>query len=142
MDACPLIATKLRKTSELLEQDAVGVTFLAVSVDPDRDSVGAARSFAAQFGPPKSWYFLTGPKAELEPVWRNYNVGVFETEQLDEANHPETMIAHGASVMIIDSDGAQRLVYGPDFDPDDLAADLRLLMGADAVVPSIPFSLQ
>lgn len=135
-DVCPTTADKLRVTYDLLGKDAAGLTFMAVSVDPARDTVEQARDFAEGHGPPQGWYFLTGTREQLEPVWKDYHVGVIAPDRTDGSAVEE--IAHAAPVFVVDSEGYRRLSYDPSFDPAQMADDLRLLLWASGDSATFP----
>lgn len=47
------------------------VSFISITVDPDRDSVQALKKYAKQFTPPGvKWMFLTGDTAQVYPLAR------------------------------------------------------------------------
>ncbi|MFQ5848618.1 MAG: SCO family protein [Candidatus Methylomirabilales bacterium] len=119
-DLCPLLTAKLRTSVESLADLAPRVAFLAVTVDPERDTMERVRAYSAQHGMLHRWHFLIGRSEDLRPIWEYYWVGkVWKTEKGD--------VMHQAPVHLIDGEGQVRVVYGSTFRPADLAHDIRAL---------------
>jgi protein SCO1/2 len=100
------------------------VTFLAVTVDPERDTVGRLHEYSVQYKMLDKWRFLTGSKAELEPLWQYYWVGEVHTVESGES---APVVEHTAPIHVI-ATGQVQVVYGSTFQASDLAHDLRLLL--------------
>jgi len=130
-DSCPLIAWKLRQTHERLGTTARRVALVAVSVDPGGDTPDAVRSFLSAHHLTGNVSYLSGPAAELKRVWAYYYVGsdaqagTPKTEA--RSPRPSDVVGHTATVYVIDADGNLRVILPTDFDPEDLAADLKML---------------
>ena len=73
-DICPLTASNIREAYELLESDAEEFAMVAISVDPERDTVEEALAFSQHWQMADRWDFLTGQRAELERIWRAYYI--------------------------------------------------------------------
>ena len=73
-DICPLTTSNIREAYELLESDAEGLAMVAVSVDPEGDTVEEALAFSQHWRMADRWDFLTGQRAELERIWRAYYI--------------------------------------------------------------------
>ena len=73
-DICPLTTSNIREAYELLESDAEELAMVAVSVDPERDTVEEALDFSQHWQMADRWDFLTGQRAELERIWRAYYI--------------------------------------------------------------------
>ena len=69
-DACPLMTQKLIQARNLMV-DAIkdDVWFVSVSIDPERDTPEAMKTFAERQGVDESrWLFLTGSKENLDTI--------------------------------------------------------------------------
>ncbi len=121
-DVCPLIADHLRITSEQLGSASDKVAYVAVSVDPEHDTPAAIRTFDGQHHLNGMLIYLNGSREQLQQVWANYYVA----SQVI-ADGPEG-IAHSSRVVVIDKAGNQRANLGSDFDPGDLAFNIRVLL--------------
>ena len=71
-DICPLTTSNIREAYELLESDVEELAMIAVSVDPERDTVEETLAFSEHWQMTERWDFLTGQRAELERIWRAY----------------------------------------------------------------------
>ncbi len=121
-DICPLIASKLGRGYDLLGPQAKQVDFVAISVAPEEDTPAAIAGFSQKNGMDGKWLYLNGTRAQLEPVWKAYYV---------EAQPPapaSTEVDHSSRVVLIDRAGRERVNLDPDFDPNDLVHDVKLLL--------------
>jgi protein SCO1/2 len=132
-DVCPLIADHMRITRELLGPAAAHAAFVAVSVDPNGDTPAAIRTFLAKHRVEGILTYLHGSFAQLKPIWAHYYVGS-DAKQVNpqaagaSAPTPE-QLNHTAIVYVIDPQGKIRAFLGGNFDPHDLATDIRALAG-------------
>lgn len=71
-DACPLITRTLGEVKDRLEASGAGkVTFVSISIDPERDPPEALKAFARQHNANRAdWIFLTGAKKNVEHIVR------------------------------------------------------------------------
>ena len=118
-DVCPLTATRFRASQTELQGDASRVTFIAVSVDPDRDTPQAVQVFSAAHGLTSNWHYLVGGRAQLAPVWAAYGIGV---------QAGSTTVTHNDAVYLIDARGRERVLLHSDDLARDLTNDLRALL--------------
>ena len=118
-DVCPLTATQFRAAQTDLQGDAGRVTFIAVSVDPDRDTPAAVQEFSTTHGPASNWHYLVGGRAQLSPVWAAYGIGV---------QAGSTTVTHNDAVYLIDTRGRERVLLHSEDLATDLANDLRALL--------------
>lgn len=146
-DLCPLTTAKLKEAHRLLGKDAARVAFVAMTVDPERDTPERVRVYSQGFDMLDKWEFLVGSEAQLRPLWQGYWAGeprkvvldregnvvpcdqpTLSTEEKGTACGAEYAVEHGAPVHIIDQKGWGRVVYGSTFLPAELAHDIRLLL--------------
>jgi len=118
-DVCPLTATGFRAAQTELQGDASRVTFIAVSVDPDRDTPKAVQDFSTAHGLAANWYYLVGGRAQLSPVWAAYGIGL---------QAGSTTVTHNDAVYLIDARGRERVLLHSEDLARDLANDLRALL--------------
>ena len=114
-DECPLTMAHLKLALESLGDRAKDVQVVMVSTDPVRDTPQALKDFMEHFNP--SFLGLTGTPAELQKAWKDYGVTV-------EAGG-ET---HSTFLYVIDPSGNVRETFLPDTEPNDIAADVGLLL--------------
>ena len=154
-DVCPVTTETLRRTHQLLGDDTARVEFVAISVDPGRDSVERAYLYSEEKDMLDRWHFLVGDEDQLEPVWRSYwldpirDVGDRKGDTQDDHNDGEAtgatsaaqadaikdsiantyLISHTAPVFLIDQEGYRRVLFTNLFlDPHPLLHDIRLLI--------------
>jgi protein SCO1/2 len=118
-DVCPLTATRFRSAQTELQGDASRVTFIAVSVDPDRDTPQAVQAFSSAHGLSSNWFYLVGGRAQLSPVWASYGIGV---------QAGSTAVTHNDAVYLIDARGRERVLLHSEELATDLTSDLRALL--------------
>ena len=118
-DVCPLTATRFRSAQMDLQGDASRVTFIAVSVDPERDTPTATQVFSAAHGLATNWFYLVGARAQLAPVWAAYGIGV---------QPGSSTVTHNDAVYLIDARGRERVLLHSDDLANDLVGDLRALL--------------
>ena len=149
-DVCPLTTETLRQAQRLLGDDASQVKFLAVSVDPERDTVGRAYQYSLEKGMLSKWHYLVGTREELAPVWSHYwldpNRSVAGHEDASTGDESEGsaadgkpsgenadtdgyFVSHAAPVFLIDREGDRRVIFTDlSLDPSPLIHDIRLLL--------------
>jgi protein SCO1/2 len=114
---CTLIAQQIRGALDELPRP---VPVLIVSADPAGDTPAAVRSFLAATSLSGRVYYLTGSPAALRLLWRAYNVKPAAAGAAAFTSH--------ATVVLVDSQGRQRVVYGPEqLTPEALAHDVGKL---------------
>ena len=122
VDICPVIAAKLSQVYDQLGDDVPQVVFVAVSVSPEDDTPASIYEFSQRFHMERRWIYLNGSRAELQSVWQAYYLYIATPVP------PNTQVGHQTRVVLIDRAGRQRLHFSQDFDPDDLAHDLQILI--------------
>lgn len=115
-DTCPLTAQQIRGALDDLDANE-RPEVIAISVDPRGDTPLHVKRFLVKQGLAGRMRYLTGTRAQLEPVWRGYGV------------RPQGEgFEHTAATVIVDGDGRQRLGYLTEhLTPEALVADLRAL---------------
>jgi protein SCO1/2 len=123
-DLCPVVAAKVHTAYSLLRPNEARPVFLAVSVDPEHDTPASAAKFNREHRTGGEIDWLLGSRAELERVWKAWNV-VPQPEKKD----PE-VIEHSADIYGVGADGEVHVLYPPEFKPPLLARDVQTLAGA------------
>ncbi|HEY5045393.1 MAG TPA: SCO family protein [Solirubrobacteraceae bacterium] len=120
---CPLVAQQIRGAlDELGGAGGHPIPTLIVSADPAADTPAAVRRFLGEAALTGRVEYLTGARAQLQPIWRAYNV---VPAQLGNANSP-----HPAAVLVIDRGGQERDLFQVEqLTPEALAHDIRKLQG-------------
>jgi protein SCO1/2 len=121
-DVCPLTAQNLSAAVRLLGHKANDVRVLAVSVDPRGDTPKSVRHFVRSHRLVRQFHYLTGSKAQLEPVWRVYGVTPVQRGKGD--------LDHTLYTVLADGSGKARVLYDATATPANVAHDLRLLLAS------------
>jgi protein SCO1/2 len=102
------------------------VFFVAVTVDPQRDTPEVLKRYAQAHGADLAgWAFLTGAAAEIQQVTRRYGIYTRKTPLGD--------VDHTFLTSLIDQRGILRVQYtGVRFDPEELRRDLQSLVQEEA----------
>lgn len=122
-DTCPLLTAKLVGVGRRLAPGESGrVRFVAITVDPERDTPEVLRRYADGHGARgPTWAFLTGAPVEIADVARRYGIFARKTGGGD--------VDHTFLTSIIDAGGTLRVQYlGVRFDPDEFLGDLRSVL--------------
>ena len=152
-DICPVVTSQLRDAHEMLGSVADEVVFVAISVDPERDSVEAARAFSESWEMTDNWVFLVGDEEELSPIWKAYYldpaINAQSREDSDDGHAEDVstqttqrggvsalrqdiknryLVIHSTPVYLIDREGIMRVVSTPPLDIESLIHDIKLLV--------------
>ena len=149
-DICPIVTSHLRETYRMLGDDSRQVAFVAISVDPERDTVQRAHDYSEEWGMLEKWAYLVGDAEQLSSLWRAYYIGPAVDERVrndqreaaahSDVPHPASVeelgqniaarytVTHSAPVYLIDREGRMRVLFTLPFDPSALAHDVRLLL--------------
>lgn len=118
-DVCPLTASRFRATQTDLGIDASRAIFIAVSVDPDRDTPRATQDFSAAHDLRANWFYLVGARPQLAPVWAAYGIGV---------QAGSSTVTHNDAVYLIDRNGRERVLMHSEDLAASLTANVRALL--------------
>ena len=120
-------------------------SIIAISVDPERDTVERAHEYSAQYGMLGDWAYLVGDQDELSRIWDAYYVSPaprqgdkLEADPLQQDGSIDDLldligaaytVDHQAPVYVIDREGMMRSLFTLPFSPEDIASDVRALLG-------------
>ena len=147
-DICPALTSRLQKTHQMLGDDADQVAFVAVSVDPGRDTVERAYTYSQDWDMLHKWAFLTGDEQQLSTIWASYYIDPSIDQAKEgraDAAHTDASqqgavdaraqavaaryeVNHSAPVYVIDRRGLMRVLFTPPLDTDGLVHDIRALL--------------
>src|SRR5215831_7668146 len=119
-DTCPLLTAKLAEVGKRMGKDfGAKIVFVAITVDPERDTPDVLRSYAQAHGASAAgWAFLTGTPEEIKDVAQRYGVFARKTDRGD--------VDHTFLTSLVDRTGTLRVQYmGVRFDPDEMLGVLR-----------------
>ena len=126
-DVCPTTLANVANVLSGLGDAAKHVSFLFVTVDPNRDSASVLADYVQNFGPEVEG--LRGTPDQLAALARRYRVVYSVTPE--SPGHPYE-VTHGSAIYVFDASGAARLVVTSlsSGQPDipGVTADLRQLI--------------
>jgi protein SCO1 len=94
---CPKTTATLREMQRLLGGRVGGDIFMySITVDPEHDTPAALRAYARETGATAGWLFLTGDRADVNRVRRNF--GDDPSLTFDQSNHLN-LIAYGVEAL-------------------------------------------
>lgn len=123
-DVCPTTLAEFKQVHESLGEQAGQVEFLFVTVDPERDTVERLAAYLPTFG--AGIRGLTGTSADLEPVWKGYNIYVNKVESDSAAGY---LMEHSTRTYAIDREGNIRVTYLFGTEPGSILRDTQYLLG-------------
>jgi protein SCO1/2 len=118
VDECPLALAHIKLARELLGESAEAVQVVLVSTDPVRDTPMALKDYLAKFDP--SYVGITGSFVDLQKIWDGYGVEVLDGGE-----------THTSLIYVVDRQGNLRLRMAADTSPEDMAADLKILLASE-----------
>lgn len=115
-DTCLPTTHLLKNLSIMLDSDfESNVTFLSISLDPDRDTPEMLSFFTSQNN--VSWPHLTGSRDSLKPVWDDFEMWVSNEPSNSDSRHGDTHpdedynVIHTQAIFILDKDLIKRSVF-------------------------------
>jgi protein SCO1/2 len=114
-DECPLTMAHIKQALEMLGDQAQNVQVVMISTDPVRDTPEALGNFLGAFNP--TFIGIPGTSEELAKIYKDYGVTVLDGGE-----------THSSYTYVIDQNGNLRLTFNPDTQPDDITADLKILL--------------
>ena len=120
---CPILAPMMSFVQDQLGRDfGAKISFVSITVDPERDTAEVLRQYAQSFGANfAGWSFLTGTPEAIRDVTRRYGVYASKTANDD--------VEHTFLTSIVDPHGILRVQYlGVRFDPEEFRRDLLSLL--------------
>ena len=133
-DACPMLTSNLAQVQKKLKNDGLlgsKVTLVSLSVDPQHDTPGVLREYAAQYGADtQSWRFLTGSWDDVFSVVADFKVGVKTPAPPADAPVPGgNEITHTTRLVLVDPQGQVRgYPEGGEQSPDQLVAAVKAVL--------------
>jgi protein SCO1/2 len=123
-DVCPATAAQMKWVFDQLGENAVGINFIFVSIDPGRDTPELIERFLSRFNP--TFIGLYGDQTNLNPIKQAYGV----LAEIDPGSSgTDYLITHTARIFLIDQNKYLRTGYPFATPPEDILSDLKHLLG-------------
>ena len=120
-DECPLITNRIQEANYDLGDDAKEVRFVAVSLDPERDSSAAIKAYLKTHEVEGVLTYLKGSREQLAAIWKAYFIS-------PGPGASPTVIFHQSRVIVIDRQGLQRANFRSDLETDALVSDIKVVL--------------
>lgn len=124
-DVCPLTLSEMAQVRARLGDRADRLRVVFITVDPERDTVDRLRVYVGAFH--RSFLGLTGTPEALARVRQAY--GAVAERRTVPGTRAAYLVDHSAFVYVVDPEGRLRLMFPFGTPVDDMAHDLRLLLG-------------
>ena len=124
-DVCPTTLMTMASALHLLGADAKAMRPVFITVDPARDTPAVVGKYAAAFGP--SITGLTGTPEEIARVAKEYRV--YYAEHRTGPGPNDYSMDHSSVLYLMSPDGAFIAPVRADQSGDEIAANLKKLMG-------------
>jgi protein SCO1 len=124
-DVCPLLTGKFAALQRQLAATKHNrYMMLSVTTDPQTDTSAVLKQYAARYKPDfRHWLFLTGSRAQLAKVWKQFGVTV--------ENSGPGQIRHTVLTTLIDRRGVRRFDYYTDrWQENEILKDMATLDGS------------
>lgn len=128
-DICPISATALSKTMELLGDQADQVVPIFISVDPKRDTPAVLKNYFANFD--KRFVALTGSEEDIKKAADEYKAYYSRTEppegEEDHAKHAaaDYTIDHSGYIYLMGKDGKYIRHFSYDASPEGITTAVQ-----------------
>jgi protein SCO1/2 len=119
-DVCPMTLADMVRVKQILRSKADAVTFLMITVDPERDTPEVLGRRLAVFDP--TFVGLTGDKAQLQRVWNDF--GVYVEREETQGSATGYLMAHSASLYLVDQHKRLQMVFPFGAMPEAIASDI------------------
>ncbi len=106
-----------------LGEKAEQVSFVYITVDPERDIPEVIARYAKAFNP--AFVGLSGEESDLQPIYAGY--GVFREKQ-NVQTADNYLMAHTSIIYVIDKQGKWRLTFPFELGPYEMVEDIRYLL--------------
>ncbi|MGE8549122.1 SCO family protein [Alcaligenes sp. WGS1538] len=123
-DVCPTALAQLATAQELLGDDAARMQAIMITVDPERDTPALLRAYLNAFNP--DFVGLTGSADQLARTARSFKAFYARSGAPGSGQYS---MDHSSSFYVIDQQGEARSLLRGDASPEEIAHDVRLLLG-------------
>jgi len=121
-DLCPTTLAQFSQIKQQLGSKAKDVSFVFVSVDPDRDTPAVLRRYVRSFDP--SFIGLSGDHKVLDAIKSDYGL-YYQLNKDEGANYT---VNHSSSIYLIDPDGRLIMVYSYGTNTEVITRDLERML--------------
>lgn len=106
-DVCPTTLLSLKLSDESRDRDLPRATVVMISVDGDRDTPAAMKSYLSSFSP--DFIGLTGDPREVRDIAARFSAVFFKGLPLDKSG--KYLVEHSAQIYLVDKEGRLRATF-------------------------------
>ncbi len=125
-DVCPFTLQRLDAAKDLLGPASPDLQVVFVSVDPARDTPERVSSYARGFDP--DFVGLTGSPEQVASVASSFGIFYAKAGDRDAPEDEYYLVDHSAVVLVLDRDGAVRLMWTGAATAEEMAGDLAFVL--------------
>ncbi|HLJ80226.1 MAG TPA: SCO family protein, partial [Ktedonobacterales bacterium] len=125
---CSLMAQYLNWTAKDMGAQSADVNWVAISVDPWRDTPATATAFLQSRQVTMRFHFLLGTLPQLTPIWNAYHMQAILQS--------DSVVIHTTGVYVLDAQGRERLYLDEGFDPSALSGYLQVMLKQPGTLPA------
>ncbi|GAB4495711.1 MAG: SCO family protein [Anaerolineales bacterium] len=122
-DVCPASMSAVAGGLDLIGKKAERVQVMMISVDPERDTPAEIDAYAKHFNP--NFIGVTGSPEEIAQIATLYGIYYAKAEGSAASGY---LVEHTATLMVIDEQGALKLLLPFGVTAEDIAADLNYML--------------
>lgn len=122
-DVCPASLSAVAGAMDIIGKKAERVQVIMVSVDPERDTPAEIDAYAKHFNP--NFVGITGSLEEVAQVATLYGIYYAKEEGSAASGY---LVEHTATLMVLDEQGALKLLLPFGVTAEDIAADLDYML--------------
>lgn len=138
-DFCPATLAKLARVRDLLGAAAQELQVVLITVDPERDDAERLAAYVTAFD--TGFVGLTGGMDQIREVAGAYGIYFQKAEPVmagmdtvagamsGHTGHEGYLVDHALYTMAIDGRGRHRLIWSSEVTPEQMAEDLRRILG-------------
>lgn len=123
-DVCPTTLATWRRVHEALGEDASRVSFVFVTVDPERDTAERLGLHVNAFNP--DFIGLTGSQADLDRVYEIFDI--VHEKDTSSGSAAGYLVNHTATAFLLDPEGQWRVREKYGTPAEDIAHDIQQLL--------------
>ena len=127
-DICPSTLVEFQNIQAGLKDQAEKVTFIFITVDPERDTPEKLRDYIGFFSP--DFVALTSTRDRLDQVWRDY--GVYQQRQ-EAGSASGYLVDHSTRMYLVNSAGDLVVTYPFGFDYMHITEDILHMLEKDGM---------
>ncbi len=122
-DVCPMTLAEMTRVKQILRSKADAITFIMITVDPERDTPKVLGRRLSVFDP--TFIGLTGDRATLQRVWSDF--GVYVEREKVPPGATGYLMAHSAYLYLVDQKKRLRVVFPYGTAPEAIASDIAYI---------------